>query len=487
LTPSHTDLPSAQSLLDAAPDAVITIDSEGTVVQFNRAAEMTFGYARDDALGGQLAELVVPPDVREAHRSALARVAAGGSPRILDTRVQMPALRADGSEIPVEVTVTQSERDPVRFTAWIRDLSGTRATQAERARSVGVRAAERMTDVGTWTWNTESDELILSENAYALLGLEPRLAPRLALTAELRHPEDRERVDQALEQTRHTGALSIEYRIIRPDGHLVYVRQGASVLEWDGGRPVRIVGTMQDITGRHLAEREILAHCAVAEVFGAWRGFDEGVLALLSGLGTAMEWESGATWVVAGDALACRAFWPGTNPSIEEFESASRKLRLTRGTGLVGRAWATKEPIVLANPSQDAGFLRRRVADLAGIRGAVAFPAIYGDEVLAVCEFHTHEARLPTAHLTRTLAEFGREIGQFLDRHRGQLTPTNLTPRQLEVLQLAARGLPGPQIATELFITRATVKTHLSHIYETLGVSDRAGAVAKALRLGLIE
>jgi PAS domain S-box-containing protein len=487
LPPSHTDPPSAESLLDAAPDAVITIDSVGTVVQFNRAAEMTFGYARGDALGRELAELVVPPDQRDAQRSALARVVAGKPPRILDTPVRMPALRADGIEIPVEMTVTQSGRDPVCFTAWIRDLSGTRAAEAERTRKVGVRAAERMTDVGSWTWNTKTDELILSENAYALVGLDPTFAPRLTLTAELRHPEDRERVDQALEQTRHTGALSIEYRIVRPDGHLMYVRQGASVLEWDGGRPFRIIGTLQDVTARHLAEREILAHCAVAEAFGAWRTFDEGALALLSGLGTAMEFGSGAIWLVDGDALACRVFWPGTNYRIEQFEAASRELRFSRGLGLVGRAWAAEGPIVLVNPSEDPSFRRRSVADLAEIRGAVAFPATCGEEVVAVCEFHTHEARLPTAHLTQTLAEFGREIGQFLDRHRGQLTPTSLTPRQLEVLQLAARGLAGPQIATELFITRATVKTHFSHIYEKLAVSDRGGAVAKALRLGLIE
>ena len=104
-----------------------------------------------------------------------------------------------------------------------------------------------------------------------------------------------------------------------------------------------------------------------------------------------------------------------------------------------------------------------------------------------MCEFHTHEPRLPTGHLIRTLGEFGREIGQFLDRHRGQLTPMRLTPRELEVLQLAARGAPGPQIASELFISPATVKTHFSHIYRKLEVSDRSGAVAKALRLGLIE
>ena len=62
-----------------------------------------------------------------------------------------------------------------------------------------------------------------------------------------------------------------------------------------------------------------------------------------------------------------------------------------------------------------------------------------------------------------------------------------LTPRELEVLQLAARGSTGPRIADELVLSPATVKTHFENIYSKLGVSDRAAAVAKALRLGLID
>jgi len=62
-----------------------------------------------------------------------------------------------------------------------------------------------------------------------------------------------------------------------------------------------------------------------------------------------------------------------------------------------------------------------------------------------------------------------------------------LTPRELELLQLAADGLSGPRIAEELVVSRATVRTHFDNIYEKLDIHDRAGAVAKAMRLGLIE
>jgi DNA-binding CsgD family transcriptional regulator len=62
-----------------------------------------------------------------------------------------------------------------------------------------------------------------------------------------------------------------------------------------------------------------------------------------------------------------------------------------------------------------------------------------------------------------------------------------LTPREIELLQLAAEGRTGPLLAEELSVTLATVKTHFEHIYTKLGVRDRAAAVARAMRLGLIE
>lgn len=81
----------------------------------------------------------------------------------------------------------------------------------------------------------------------------------------------------------------------------------------------------------------------------------------------------------------------------------------------------------------------------------------------------------------------GHEIGRFLDERPDELAMPVVTPRELEVLALAARGLSGRQIAARLAISSATVRTHFEHLYPKLGVSDRAAAVATALRRGLIE
>jgi two-component system nitrate/nitrite response regulator NarL len=85
------------------------------------------------------------------------------------------------------------------------------------------------------------------------------------------------------------------------------------------------------------------------------------------------------------------------------------------------------------------------------------------------------------------MTNIGRELGRFLGSRRAQLVPQQVSAREIEVLQLAAEGLSGPQIAERLFLSPSTVKTHFEHIYEKLGTGDRASAVARALRTGLIS
>jgi DNA-binding NarL/FixJ family response regulator len=126
---------------------------------------------------------------------------------------------------------------------------------------------------------------------------------------------------------------------------------------------------------------------------------------------------------------------------------------------------------------------------VAGLRGALAVPARHGQETLAVLEFYLCETVSPdeTVRLVRSLAGSGYELGLFFAHRRGELKPSTTTPRELEVLQLAAEGGSGREIAERLGVSPATVRRHFEHVYAKYGVSDRAAAVAKALREGLIE
>jgi PAS domain S-box-containing protein len=93
------------AVLDSALDCIVTIDHEGRLTEFNPAAERTFGYRRDEVVGKLLADVIVPPSLRKKHRSGFARYLATGEVRMLGKRLEITALRADGVEFLVELTI----------------------------------------------------------------------------------------------------------------------------------------------------------------------------------------------------------------------------------------------------------------------------------------------------------------------------------------------------------------------------------------------
>lgn len=129
------------AMLEASLDAVISIDHEGTIIDWNPAAEKIFGYARAAVIGKDMAELILPNWLRSNHREGLANYLATGEGRALGKRIEMPALRADGTEFPVELAITRIPTPgPPMFTGIIRDI--TERKHAERRLLESLREKE---------------------------------------------------------------------------------------------------------------------------------------------------------------------------------------------------------------------------------------------------------------------------------------------------------------------------------------------------------
>jgi DNA-binding CsgD family transcriptional regulator len=240
------------------------------------------------------------------------------------------------------------------------------------------------------------------------------------------------------------------------------------------------------LTVREQAEREVAAHIAIAEALGAWEQLDSGSARLLGRLAEALDCQMGVLWVPRGDRLAPRAFWHEAAVDLGEFKVMTLTSRLPRGAELPGQAWQRLEPSGRSGadgPSPP----RWRAAAGAGFRGAIAFPAIWSDEMIAVVELVSREELELTKRLNRSLTAIGFVLGQFLACHRGSLDERVITNRQVEVLELAAQGFSRRQIAERLVVSPNTVKTHFENSYARLGVNNRAAAVAEAIRLGLVD
>jgi PAS domain S-box-containing protein len=142
---AYFEHPFLAAMLHSALDCVVAIDARGRIIAWNRAAEKTFGRSAKSVIGKDMGETIVPADLREAHRAGLHRVLSGGAGRLLDQRIELVGMRADGWEFPVELTITQIEMPgaPI-FVGYLRDISERAVAEAElrASRARIVRAGD---------------------------------------------------------------------------------------------------------------------------------------------------------------------------------------------------------------------------------------------------------------------------------------------------------------------------------------------------------
>lgn len=143
-----------EAILRSSLDGVVAMDHEGNILEFNPAAEAAFGRTSAEVIGRPLAEMLVPPRMRDAHWAGLRRYLETGESNILGRRLELTGMRADGSEFPVELTVIRVPGDgPPTFTGFVRDITRRSRAEAERialldseraAREDAERAGERL-------------------------------------------------------------------------------------------------------------------------------------------------------------------------------------------------------------------------------------------------------------------------------------------------------------------------------------------------------
>jgi two-component system, cell cycle sensor histidine kinase and response regulator CckA len=165
-----------KSVLDAALDAVIMMDEEGLVVSWNTRAEQLFGWAPDEAIGARLPELIIPPRYRADHTRGLKTFLATGEGPVIGRRTELSALRRDGSEFPVELTVTAlKEGRAFYFNAFVADI--TERKQAEQEIVERMELAAFTSDIGTALTRDEPLPVVLQRCAEAMMRhLEPAFA-----------------------------------------------------------------------------------------------------------------------------------------------------------------------------------------------------------------------------------------------------------------------------------------------------------------------
>ncbi|HIF92406.1 MAG TPA: PAS domain-containing hybrid sensor histidine kinase/response regulator [Myxococcales bacterium] len=138
------------AILQCSLDCIVTIDSDGLIMEFNPAAEETFGHTCSEVLGKEMANLIVPPALRDAHEQGIQHYLASGEGPLLNKRIEITAIRSNGQEFPVELAITPFRIEGKEaFTAFIRDITDRkRAEEILRETERQLREAHKMEAVG---------------------------------------------------------------------------------------------------------------------------------------------------------------------------------------------------------------------------------------------------------------------------------------------------------------------------------------------------
>jgi two-component system cell cycle sensor histidine kinase/response regulator CckA len=168
-----------RAVLDAALDAVVAMDAGDAITYWNPRAEAIFGWTREEALGRILSELIIPERYRDAHRRGLARFLATGVGPVLDRRIELQGLRRDGTEFPVELSITAvKEGGGYTFSAFVADITERKRAETELRRYADVF---RNMQVGLNVWCLQDRDDLRS---FKLISTNPAAAHSLGVRTE---------------------------------------------------------------------------------------------------------------------------------------------------------------------------------------------------------------------------------------------------------------------------------------------------------------
>ena len=243
-----------QAVLDSALDAVIGMDSDGLITDWNRRAEHIFGWPESHAIGKPFVELIIPPHVGEAHLHGLRHFLQTGQETGLNQRIETTALRRDGTEFPVELAISVIQIEGTyRFTAFIADITDRKRTEAtilEQAALLDIaHDAILVVDLEDTVvyWNKGAERL------YGWTAAEAQ-GTRLSTLLYKEAPLLKDITDQLLEKGEWRGELE---QVARP-GNVITVASRWTVVRDSSGNAKSILVVNSDITERKSLEKRFL-------------------------------------------------------------------------------------------------------------------------------------------------------------------------------------------------------------------------------------
>ncbi len=418
LDPAETLEALSRTFLDSALDCIITMDASGRVQEFNPASERVFGFTRSEAVGKELAELIIPPRLRERHRQGLARYLQTGEGPLIGKLIEIEALHRDGSEIIVALAINATEVNgsPI-FTAYLRDI-----TERKRAEETNRRLAAIIESSGDAIISKGLDEIVTSWNKEAerLFGYSADDVIGKPITVLV--PPDRHNEELGIIERLRQGERVLRYETVylRKDGATLNVSLAVWPIKDETGNIIGASKIARDITERIRTERRRTTQYAVTNLLAASWTLAEVATELLEAMASSGDWAFAAIWTYdeAARGLRCRNVWHEASERVKRFSDLSLVITLPEGQGLPGRVWNSKKPTWVYDVTRDPNFPRAPYAAAADLHGGFAFPLFFQGEIDGIMELFSHNVVEPDEDLLQMVEALGSQIGLFIARGR---------------------------------------------------------------------
>ena len=244
-----------RSLVQNSSDVVTVLDAQGTVRYASPAVERVLGYRPEERVGESTFALVHPEDAERA-RGLLAE---GAKTPGVGPPAEVRMRHRDGSWRHLEVVGNNLLDDPSVGGIVLNSRDVTERKEAEEAlrkSEATLAEAQRIAHVGSWEWDPKTGEVSWSDEAFRIYGFAPReFVPTFERLLRAVHPDDRRLVRGRVEAALHRDEpYDFEHRIVRPGGEVRWVHRRAEVARGEGGEPLRMAGTVHDVTELKEAE-----------------------------------------------------------------------------------------------------------------------------------------------------------------------------------------------------------------------------------------
>jgi len=246
-------------IINQTHDAVFSTDSKGTLVSWNRGAELLFGHGSDDAIGEPMEFIALPGEQeRFYHQVFLGLIRSGGG--VLETRLAKKSGESFDAYFSLSLLKDKEDME-IGVACYVTDISARKLMEHKlRQSETRLAKAQQMARLGNWEWEIATGEIQWSDEVYRIFGVDRGIPVTFDLFLSRVHPQDRELVEKSLAAAlvREVN-FNVDVRLLPAGGEVHFIHAEAEVEFDGGGKALRMFGTVQDITERKEIEQEIRA------------------------------------------------------------------------------------------------------------------------------------------------------------------------------------------------------------------------------------